>query len=67
LYLTDTGRVVINDKVAPKMASGEEILGSEMYFTTNPVVKTNDPQLAWMNDTIFVSKMQRNTMAGASG
>ena len=67
LYLTYTGRVVINDKVAPKMASGEEIHGSEMYFTTNPVVKTNDPQLAWMNDTIFVSKMQRNTMAGASG
>ena len=32
LYLTYTGRVVINDDVAPKMASGEEIYGSEMYF-----------------------------------
>ena len=67
LYLTYTGRVVINDDVAPKMASGEEIYGSEMYFTTNPVIKTNDPALAWMNDTIFVGKMQRNTMAGANG
>ena len=67
LYLTYTGRVVINDDVAPKMASGEEIHGSEMYFTTNPVIKTNDPALAWMNDTIFVGKMQRNTMAGANG
>ena len=65
--LTYTGRVVINDEVAPKMVSGEEIQGSEMYFTTNPVVKTNDPELAWMNDTIFVGRMQRNTMAGANG
>ena len=38
-----------------------------MYFTTNPVIKTNDPALAWMNDTIFVGKMQRDTMAGANG
>ena len=67
LYLTYTGRVVINDEVAPKMASGEEIHGSEMYFTTNPVVKTNDPQLAWMNETNFVGKMQPTTMAGANG
>ena len=67
LYLTYSGRVVINDEVAPKMVSGEEIQGSEMYFTTNPVVKTNDPELAWMNDTIFVGRMQRNTMAGANG
>ena len=41
-YLTYTSRVVINNEVAPKMVSGEEIRGSEMYFTTNPVVKTND-------------------------
>ena len=43
------------------------IYTSNMYFTTNPVIKTNDPALAWMNDTIFVGKMQRNTMAGANG
>ena len=67
LYLTYSGRVVINDKVTPKMVSGEEIQGSEMYFTTNPVVKTNDPELAWMNDTIFVGRMHRNTIAGANG
>ena len=67
LYLTYFGRVVINDEVAPKKASGAKIHGSEMYFTASPVAKTNDPQLAWMNDTIFFGKMQRNTMAGANG
>ncbi len=46
LYLTYTGLLVINNDEAPKMASGEEIQGSEMYFTANPVIKTNDPPLA---------------------
>lgn len=67
LYLTYFGRVCVNEAVAEKMASGTEIHGSEMYFTTNPIVKTNDPALAWMNDTIFVGKMQRNITAGAHG
>ena len=66
LYFTYFGRVVITENVAGKMAGGEEVHGSEMYFTTNPIVKTNDPALAWMNDTIFVGKMQRTTSASTT-
>ncbi len=63
LYITYPGRVVINDQVAGKMASGETIEGSEMYFTTTPSIETNSPELQWMNDALFVGAMQSNTMA----
>lgn len=46
LYLAYIDREMINYDDAPKMASGEEIQGLEMYFSANPVIKTNNPPLA---------------------
>lgn len=65
IYITYPGRVVLNEAIAPKAGTGEEIDGSEMYFTTTPSVETNAPDLQWMNDTLFVGKMQTVSFAGA--
>ena len=61
MYLTYPGRVVMNEAVLAKMAAGEEIDGSEMYFTTTPSVDTNSPNHMWINDTMFVGQMQKVT------
>ncbi len=65
MYIIYPGRVVINETVAAKMANGETIDGSEIYFTTTPSVETNSPELQWMNDALFVGAMQTNTMPTA--
>jgi hypothetical protein len=58
VYISYTGRAVPNAVMGEKVAAGENVLGSDLYFFTNPVMETNSEKYAWVNDTIFIGSMQ---------
>ncbi len=57
LYLTYTGLLETNAKVAAALAGGDQ--GTEFgdhYFRTTPRLETGDPRYAWVNQTVFVAR-----------
>jgi len=59
LYITNRGVRHGPTEVLQKLAAGEKVDQSQIYFRTVVTVETAVPALQWMNRTIFVAKGER--------
>ncbi len=58
IYMSYTGRAVPTAAMGEKVGAGKNVLGSDLYFFTNPIMETNSEKYAWVNDAIFIGSMQ---------
>jgi Protein of unknown function (DUF3237) len=56
LYLSYTGLLEMNDKVAAAIGGSSQTDFADHYFRTTPRLETGDPRYAWVNQTIFVGR-----------
>jgi hypothetical protein len=59
LYITNRGVRHGPTEVLQKLAAGEKVDQSQIYFRTVVTIETAVPALQWMNRTIFVGKGER--------
>jgi len=55
IYLTSTGRVVVDDDTRDRFLAGETITGDQMYGRTAPLFETGADAYRWLNGTVAVA------------
>jgi hypothetical protein len=56
IYVQYPGVLVMNDKFAQALASGEELQFGDTYFMTQPRFETGDERYAWLNSVVAVAE-----------
>jgi len=63
IYVVNTGFRHGPPEVLARLAAGEEVDPALYYFRASPLFETADPDLAWLNQTIFVASGRRRVDA----
>ena len=59
VYMTYTGYRHATADVAERLARGEEVAPSEMYYRIAPTFETADPRYDWMNRMLCIGVGER--------
>ena len=66
VFMTDDGEAIychyngvlrMDEGLGPRLASGEAIPGSDLYFRSAPYFETSSKKYGWLNDILAVGKM----------
>ena len=58
ILCTYTGTLKADAGVSERIANGESIPGTEMYFRSTPYFETSDSRYEWLNDIVCVGSMR---------
>ena len=58
ILCTYTGTLKSDEGVSARIANGERVPGSEMYFRSTPYFETSAPKYEWLNDIVCVGTMR---------
>ena len=58
LYIHYNGVFKMSPELGQRLASGEAIPGSDMYFRSAPYFETASTKYAWLNDILAIGKMR---------
>lgn len=58
IFVHYNGVFRVDAKLNQRLASGESIPGSEMYFRSAPYFETSSEKYGWLNDILAIGKMR---------